>query len=246
MGINENHVERLVPGSWAWNLDISAHEHRYSFASKFVFGKRVLDAGCGVGYGSRLLAYHGASEVVGVDISQEALAVARKQFSHSRVKYICDDCESMMKVNGRFDVIVSLENLEHLQDAEGFLNRATELLSPTGSLICSSPNPQGNPESPDNPYHVREYTKEQFQNLLQKYFWNVAILGQDNTSAVKALNILWSNPMLRFGRWIQKLRGRYLNHPFSTYPPSPGDFVISEFASDQPRVFISVCEGPKR
>jgi len=243
--IEEKFVERLVPGSWAWSLDICAHAQRYRFASRFVPGKRVLDAGCGAGYGSRMLACLGASEVIGVDISEDALSVARSQFAHPRVKFIQDDCELLQSVRGTFDVVVCLENLEHLNRPEQFLARAAEVLHRNGILICSTPQSLGGSRRSENPYHIREYAIEEFQELLQQYFSNVVISGQDITATARAIHALWTNPFVRIGRWLQELRGRKVPSPNTLeLPLTEGDFVISEFNIQTARVLVAVCERP--
>ena len=56
------------------------HMHRYAFAAAFGVGKRVLDAACGEGYGSALMARAGA-RVLGVDISDETVAHARQRYA---------------------------------------------------------------------------------------------------------------------------------------------------------------------
>ena len=70
--------ERFVPGTAGeiWY----EHWHRYQFAGAFAAGRRVLDAACGEGYGSALLARSAAS-VVGVDIAADAVAHARARYS---------------------------------------------------------------------------------------------------------------------------------------------------------------------
>ncbi len=56
------------------------HMHRYAYAAPFARGKRVLDAGCGEGYGSALLAQAGA-EVLGIDIDAASVAHARSRYT---------------------------------------------------------------------------------------------------------------------------------------------------------------------
>src|SRR5512132_2950714 len=56
------------------------HWHRYAFARRFVAGKRVLDAACGEGYGSALLAQSAAS-IVGVDIHAGVIGAAREAYA---------------------------------------------------------------------------------------------------------------------------------------------------------------------
>ncbi len=110
------HVERIEPHQEEWKQWIGSHLHRYRFASQFVAGKRVLDAGCGVGYGTRVLIEAGASEIVAADVSEAALMSAEKLFSHPRVRFVRDNCETLQAVAGSFDAIVALESLEHFQD----------------------------------------------------------------------------------------------------------------------------------
>src|SRR5688500_15232961 len=68
--------ERFVPGTHRGELMEAEHYARYFWASALVAGRRVLDAGCGVGYGSRLLHGAGAAEVVGLDVSADAIQAA--------------------------------------------------------------------------------------------------------------------------------------------------------------------------
>mgnify|MGYP003623051184 CR=1 FL=1 len=64
--------ERLIPGEVDIDL-LNEHMARYNFAARLTRGKRVLDAGCGTGYGSLELARM-AARVTGIDIAPEAAA----------------------------------------------------------------------------------------------------------------------------------------------------------------------------
>lgn len=239
-------IERIVPNDRSWNELIALHVQRYRFASRYVCGKRVLDAGCGVGYGSRLLADSGASQVVAVDISRDALDIAEKQFAHERLKFLCDDCQTLSRVQGPFDVIVSLEALEHLQDDRSFLSRVARLLAPDGVLIVSTPNKSFSIGG--NPYHVREYTVTDFRRLLEECFNQVTVVGQHWTGAFKAAHqaasILWTNPFMRLGRLLQRLRGRKVDWPLSNVVPTESDLVISELYPDVAWTLLAVCGNP--
>ena len=224
------------------------HTQRYSLAAQFVTGKRVLDAACGVGYGARMLAVAGASAVIAVDISEEALDLARRHYCHDNVQFIRADCQSLAGVEGPFDVVVALECLEHWVDVQGFLGRVTSLLSPCGIFVCSTPNGLGSGHKPQNPHHVAEYTVVEFESLLRSHFAEVQITGQHWTAAAKAMNVLWSNPFVRFGRWLQRIRGHRLDShwmgPMS--PPTEGDLVMSPYNLESAYVLMAVCRQPKR
>ena len=71
--------ERFVPDAMRGQLVAAEHVARYTWASAFCSGRRVLDAGCGAGYGSELLNGAGASEVVAVDSSEAALQLAPRR-----------------------------------------------------------------------------------------------------------------------------------------------------------------------
>src|SRR5215470_2202642 len=70
--------ERVIPGEVDIDL-MNEHLARYTFAARLARGKRVLDAGCGTGYGSAELA-HAAVAVVGIDCAIEAVSFARANY----------------------------------------------------------------------------------------------------------------------------------------------------------------------
>lgn len=170
--------ERFVPGTWS---KIAEYEHRprYIFAQKRVSGARVLDFGCGTGYGSSLLA-DVADQVLGVDIDTTALGWASQFHNKPNLKFqTCSDFARSLPA-GSFDVITCFELIEHLNE-EGqreFMENARRLLAPGGELIISTPNPAVTANYGENPYHLREMNEEEFRDLLGSYFHHVQILGQ--------------------------------------------------------------------
>ena len=96
-----------------------------------------MDAGCGTGELAYEIARAGAHEVIGIDYSREAIAVAGKTYSHPNLRYRCDDLSGVQE---KFDVIVSLGTLEHLDDPFVALKNLKSKLKPRGSLIITCPN----------------------------------------------------------------------------------------------------------
>src|SRR4051812_28517968 len=94
--------ERFVPGI----VGEIAHEHwhRYAFARRFVSGRRVLDVACGEGYGTALLAT-GASEVIGVDIDESAIAHANQCYQgRGNVRFLPGSAAKLPLPDGSVDV----------------------------------------------------------------------------------------------------------------------------------------------
>lgn len=90
------------------------HVERYAVARQFVYG-RTADIACGCGYGTHILAKNpDVTEAVGIDMSEEAVAFATKEYGSDRVRYVCGMAG---EVNlGLLDTMVSIETIEHLPD----------------------------------------------------------------------------------------------------------------------------------
>jgi hypothetical protein len=151
---------------------MTAAEHlaRYAVLAPFVRGKRVLDIACGEGYGSWFLKEWGAREVIGVDISTEAIDSARKRFGREGVSFLVGDaCRAHEFLeHASFDVIVSFETIEHVADPQSFLVGLRSLVTPAAGIFISCPNDHvAMPANQSNPFHLRKYTFEEFQHLSE-------------------------------------------------------------------------------
>ncbi|WZB62599.1 class I SAM-dependent methyltransferase [Achromobacter xylosoxidans] len=153
-------------------LEAAIHIARYSFAQPYCANRRVLDIACGEGYGSRLLANWGASEVVGVDISSDALAAAQRNFGGDGVSFVQSEGETLLDKfqQASFDLIVSFETIEHLGDPVQFLGNLKTLLKPGGLIIISCPNDWWYfpTDEHKNPFHLRKYRFEDFRTETEE------------------------------------------------------------------------------
>ena len=153
------------------------HESRYSFARRYVRGKTVLDVGCGFGYGTASLA-ESALSATGVDPYEPAIQYARNRYPGCR--FIVGDVESIDASRNSFDVVVSMEVIEHVQAPETFLDHIRGILAPHGTIVISTPNslvtsPDG---TPSDPTHLREYTPDEFRHILAAAgFTSVTLFG---------------------------------------------------------------------
>jgi SAM-dependent methyltransferase len=106
-----------------------------------VAGRRVLDLGCGAGQLAHHLAASGASEVVGVDLSERMLERARAEWAHPRVTYRREAIEHLAFEPARFDLVVSSLALHYVEDYAGLIARVAAWLAPGGVLVYSVEHP---------------------------------------------------------------------------------------------------------
>ena len=106
-----------------------------------VDGRRVLDLGCGAGQLAHYLAAAGAAEVVGVDVSERMLELARAGWAHPRVTYRREAIEEVTFSPARFDLIVSSLVLHYVDDYAGLVLRIAGWLAPGGVLVYSTEHP---------------------------------------------------------------------------------------------------------
>jgi SAM-dependent methyltransferase len=178
--------ERVIPGKVDVDL-LNEHVARYAFAARLATGRRVLDAGCGSGYGAARLAA-GAFQVVGIDVSQEAIDYAREQYRTPNLRFERSDCLHIPDADGSFDLVVAFEIIEHLNDWRGFLAEMRRVLAPDGRFIVSTPNRLYYAEARaglgPNPFHVHEFECQEFRAELKSVFPDVVIYLENHTNAI--------------------------------------------------------------
>ena len=143
---------------------------RYKFCNKYIKDKIVLDAPCGVGWGTSLL--KSAHKIYGVDISEEAICYARKHFKKDNIEYKIGDMAELPFKNDFFDVVICLEGFEHVPRNIGmkFLDEAIRVLKKKGLIIMTIPILTNGRHS-GNPYHLYEPAHEEIQSILNERFF---------------------------------------------------------------------------
>ena len=178
--------ERVIPGQVDVDL-LNEHMARYAFAARLAHGKRVLDAGCGAGYGTAELA-GAADSAVGIDTAEEAVEFAREHYNLANLRFEQASCEALPFADGSFELVVAFEVIEHLENWRGFLGEARRVLAESGQFIVSTPNKLYYTESrgPDgaNPFHVHEFDFEEFRGELKAVFPHVVMFLENHVEGV--------------------------------------------------------------
>ena len=165
------------------------HWHRYSVMLPAARGRRVLDAACGEGYGSWLLASC-AAEVIGIDVDAAAIGHAVARYAaRPNLRYLQGSCAALPLATGSVDLIVSFETIEHLDAQEATLAEFRRVLTPSGALVISSPNKAiySAETGYANEFHVRELQRDELASMLDAHFPQKTWYGQ----RVLAHSLLW-------------------------------------------------------
>jgi hypothetical protein len=156
-------------------VEAAIHTARYAVAKPVCQGRDVLDIACGEGYGSALLKEWGAASVDGVDISEDAIKSATEHFERPGIRFKAGRAEDATKIfsDRTYDLIISLETFEHVDDPKIYLREIKALAKPNAVIIISCPNDHWYYPSDDqgNPFHKRKYTFQECREICE------AILG---------------------------------------------------------------------
>jgi len=173
-----------------------AHVGRYRFAALQVRpGDRVLDAGCGSGYGARILADAGGL-VHAVDVSSEAVAYARRYYPHPDLTHYAGDLVGGWTPPARYRVAVCLETIEHVRRPDALLVMLARALEPAGRLVLSTPNARHRANRRPNRFHRHVFTDAGLLRLAQ-------------AAGFQAVSF-FSQPRRDSERVVSGARGRYL------------------------------------
>lgn len=174
--------ERFVPHLSELQIRIE-HLQRYYAITELVKGKRVLDAACGEGYGASIIS-ETAARVIGIDISSEAIDHARSTYINENLSYQVASIENLPFENHSIDIVVSFETIEHVNEElqKSFLEEIKRVLKEDGLLIISTPNKHmySDIRNYQNPFHVKEFYKEEYRDFLGSYFEFIEIFHQKN------------------------------------------------------------------
>jgi 2-polyprenyl-3-methyl-5-hydroxy-6-metoxy-1,4-benzoquinol methylase len=239
--------ERVNSDDISWFLYSGDHIQRYKYFEKFYKDKIVLDAACGSGYGSEMISKNGAKKAIGIDINEQIIKDNNRKYNFSNLSFKQLNCQNLTKLNETFDLVISFETIEHLEDPDTFVKEVYKVLNKNGIFICSTPNilrfKESNLSKLNNEYHLHEFTFEELHNLLSKYFKIIDTYAQ--TESLQFLRYLeLKNDLFQFQQVVKSSIAmrielfirKILNKPFQPIPfyypfcerQTEEDFVIEK------------------
>lgn len=167
--------ERLDDDHALYGPDLARHRSAYLYAIQAIRSRgldrphRTLDLGCGNGYGSAELADVGG-RVVAVDrISPD------EQHRRDRLQYVRADLAGVPLAPQSFDLVVSFQVIEHLEDPTAYLRAIASATRADGMALVTTPNILQSDRV--NPFHVHEYEPQELRRLFEPYFERVEMMG---------------------------------------------------------------------
>jgi ubiquinone/menaquinone biosynthesis C-methylase UbiE len=177
-------TERLIVENFQSNQEsyllYLMHVATYKYSLSYLTKKRVLDYGCGSGYGTASVS-DVCAQITGVDISTEAIAHAKNHFNASNLSYLQIERAEVAPLpfpDSSFDVVLSFQVIEHVEDVSAYLREIERVLTPGGYVLIATPDRSSRLfpfQEPWNMWHLREYSQSQLYNILTQYFSNVNV-----------------------------------------------------------------------
>lgn len=181
--------ERVIPGQVdadLWAEHVSRYRFAASIAAHLGSVPNVLDVGCGAGYGTAVLAEHAAS-ATGIDIAADAIAYARSNYTYPGLSFLPGSATALPFSDAAFDLVAAFEVIEHLADWKVFLAEARRVMRSGAVFIVSTPNTayyaETRAKEGPNPYHVHEFTFDEFSGALAAVFPFCTIALQNHVDA---------------------------------------------------------------
>ena len=152
----------------------------YVFSEKYINGD-VLELGCGEGRGIDIILNKSKSFTAIDKISE---ITERLSLKYPEEKFISSSFPPLNSIeDNSFDTIVSFQVIEHIKNDELFIEEIYRILKPGGKALISTPNIKMTLTR--NPWHIREYTSRQLQELAKKVFKKIIMKGISGNDKVK-------------------------------------------------------------
>jgi ubiquinone/menaquinone biosynthesis C-methylase UbiE len=235
----------------------------YKFAATYCVRKRVLDLGCGEGYGSDALA-RAARFVVAADYSRDAVAHARQKYARPNLAFVVCDAQHLPFRAESFETIISFEVIEHIPNVRAYLEEIRRVSVAASAVILSTPNRALRLlpfQKPWNRFHLREYDARGLARVLGALFRRAQMRGISAIPAIMEIEKrrVKQNPLVAYPRMfaqmllpraaydrMKRIKSQNASTPradnFRALDFSADDFQISEAGLRECITLVGICE----
>ncbi len=188
-------------------LNHAEHINAYNLIAPHCKDKKVLDIGCFLGYGERILSHY-VKELIAIDSNDKAIEFAHKRITSPKVRFQKADARQLPFPDKIFEIVIALQLIEHLplEDVNNFLCEVKRVLKEGSTLFLVTPNRKFRLlpfQRPFNKDHYQEFTAKRLFKTLSACFEEVGVKG------------------VRARSWIQEMESKRLKSPYRTYIHNP-------------------------
>ncbi len=190
----ERVIEDAYKASASSYLIYLFHLATYDFCVPYIRQKRVLDFGCGSGYGTHLMSEH-CQDIVGVDIADDAIDFANSRYSSDNLEYRrIGNIETtpLPFDDASFDVVISFQVMEHIEQVDKYLDEIRRVLRDDGVVVIATPDRTTRlfpGQRPWNEYHIVEYGPADFRAQLTGKFDDIELYGMSARDEVVGIEL---------------------------------------------------------
>ncbi|MEW6101142.1 MAG: class I SAM-dependent methyltransferase [Candidatus Omnitrophota bacterium] len=212
----------------------------YVFIGDFIKGKKVLEVGCGDGYGAHYLSGL-AKTIIALDYEPEVVLQAKNKYKAKGLQFISMDAAELALKDALFEAVCSFQVIEHIPQEKlmKYLSEIKRVLKKGGRFYLSTLNLAHAMKSPrsyqKNPAHCQEFRLYRLKAFLAGVFRNVEVYGLhlsakhnfiQRLKKIGIFNILPANldPVKQFYARV-----------------SPDDFIVSGHNLEKASDFICIC-----
>ena len=158
------------------------HKKAYDFVKDEIKDKKILEIGCGSGFGSNILSEY-AKDVYAIDIDRDAIEKAKENNKKGNIRfYNIDVLKGLPFEQNSFESVVCFQVFEHIdpQKTKHFLSEIARILKNSGKLFLTTPNRKIRLlffQKPLNKYHKKEYSAKSLRKSLERVFAQVSVYG---------------------------------------------------------------------
>ncbi len=200
------------------NVTYQRCQFAYEYAVPVIAGKKVLDVGCGLAYGTALMADSAAS-ITGIDYDAETVESNKKRFAEKKnLQFRQAAIPPLPFDNHSFDVITAFQFIEHIHPRKEFIRECLRVLKPGGKLLVTTPNIKKSLAR--NPFHIHEYTFDEMKKEVSDLTNQFELRGLNGNQRVnkyyeengKFVRMILRFDIFKMHRWLPSA---WLSKPYN-------------------------------
>jgi 2-polyprenyl-3-methyl-5-hydroxy-6-metoxy-1,4-benzoquinol methylase len=195
---NDDGLERITENSVGVMRYLQ--ESKHDMLRQYITEKDILDIGCGSGYSLQRFSslYKSA---VGIDLNTNAIEYAKTNNILNAIFFV-QDVQGFNLEGKTFDLIYSMDVIEHLENIPSYLDSINKHLNDDGLFICSTPNVEETKNI--NPHHIIEFTQEGFLEVLNRHLSVNELFVQEKNDRSALLRFFWIIDVFKLRKFLPK------------------------------------------